>query len=115
MRSGAWLVVCGLALALPLEGCSGGYPLPPTKCDEWCKVTRGAECKDFYNPASCVANCEESNLSVAECSDQFEATLACFRRSPNALIQRCVYDNQPDDCSNEVQLLSTCSGGTFYY
>jgi hypothetical protein len=115
MRSGAWLVVCGLALAAPLEGCSGGYPLPPTKCDEWCKVTRGAMCQDWYNPASCVAQCEEANLSAAECSSEFEATLACFRRSPNALIQRCLYDNVPDDCSNEVALLSNCSGGALYY
>ena len=115
MRPGAWLVVWGLALALPLGACSGGYPLPPTKCDEWCAVTRGAMCQDWYNPASCVAQCEESHLSVVEFRDQFEATLACFRRSPDALIQRCVYDNTPDDCSSEVQILSSCSGGTFYY
>lgn len=115
MRPGAWLVLLGFALALPLEACSGGYPLPPTKCDEWCHVTRGAMCQDWYNPTSCVAQCEESNLSVPECSAEFEVTLTCFRRSPNALIQRCVYDNQPDDCSVELQLLQTCSGSTLYY
>lgn len=115
MRLGLWLVACGLGLTFPLEGCAGGYPLPPTKCDEWCRVTRGATCDEWYNPASCVAQCEESNLSVTACSTEFEATLACFRRSPNALHQRCVYDNVPDDCSNEVALLSTCSGGSLYY
>jgi hypothetical protein len=115
MRPGAWSIVAGLALALPLEGCSGGYPLPPTRCDEWCDVTRGAQCQDWYNPASCVAQCEEAHLSVPECSDQFDATLACFRRSPNALRQRCFYDTTPDDCSNEVALLSSCSGAPLYY
>ena len=115
MRSGAWLVLLGLALALPIEGCSGGYPLAPTKCDEWCSVTRGAQCKDYYSPASCVSDCEDANLSVDECSSLFEATLTCFRRSPNALIQRCIYDNVPDDCSKEVEVLSSCSGANLYY
>ena len=112
MRSGAWLVLCGLALSLPLllPACSGGYPLPPTKCDEWCHVTRGAMCKDLYNPTSCVAQCEETNLSVPECSQQFDAMLACFRRSPNALAQRCIYDTVPDDCSIEQTRLWDCSG-----
>jgi hypothetical protein len=108
--------VCGLALALPLEACSGGYPLPPTKCDEWCHVTRGGSCPDWYDPSSCVAQCEDSNFSAPECSDQLEAILACYRRSPNAGRQRCLYDGTLPDCSSEQERLSDCSGlsSSFY-
>jgi len=113
MRSGVWLVLCGLALTLPVQGCSGGYPLPPTRCDEWCDVTKGATCQEWYNPASCVAQCEESKLSADECRVPFDLTLSCFRRSPNALAQRCAYDNVPDDCETEAQAVWVCASGLF--
>lgn len=112
MRSGAWLVVGGLALTLPIEGCSGGYPLPPTRCDEWCDATKGGYCQDYYLPASCVVECEQAHLSHEACKDQFDLALSCFRSSPRALKQRCVYDNQPDDCESEAQALTVCAVGT---
>ena len=103
-----------LGLTLPVGSCSGGYPLPPTRCDEWCDVTKGATCEEYYDPAGCVIRCEEVDLGTERCSAQLDATLSCFRSIRNATEQRCVYDAVPDDCENEVQLLMGCvSGGTW--
>jgi coenzyme F420-reducing hydrogenase gamma subunit len=96
-----------------VQACSGGYPLPPTRCDEWCDVTKGAMCQDWYSPASCVAQCEESKLSADECRSSFDLTLTCFRSSPNALQQRCAYDNIEDDCQSEVETVSRCASSLF--
>jgi hypothetical protein len=111
MRSGLWLVLLGLTL--PLGSCSGGYPLPPTRCDEWCDVTKGATCEEYYDPASCVVRCEQVGLDAEGCSAQLDVTLTCFRGSRNAIAQRCAYDEVPDDCENEVQALTACVGGFF--
>jgi hypothetical protein len=112
MRSGVWLALVGLTL--PLGSCSGGYPLPPTRCDEWCDVTRGGMCEEYYNPASCVAQCEQADVDTERCSAQLDVTLSCFRRSPNAIAQRCVYDGAPDDCESEEQALTGCVTGNLY-
>ncbi len=112
MRSGAWSLLVGLALTV--LGCSGGYPLPPTRCDEWCDGTKGVVCQDYYDPADCVASCEQGNLDAEACRAQFDLVLGCFRHSPNALKQRCAYDDVPDDCENELELLVTCVGPTAY-
>jgi hypothetical protein len=107
MRSGVWLALLGLTL--PLGSCSGGYPLPPTRCDEWCDVTRGATCEEYYDPAGCVAECEQADVDTEICSAQFDAILSCFRRNRNAIVQRCVYDDVPDDCESEEQALMICA------
>jgi hypothetical protein len=111
MRSGVWLALLGLTL--PLGSCSGGYPLPPTRCDEWCDVTKGGTCEEYYNPANCVVECEQAEIGTDECKAPFDAALTCFRHSPNAVGQRCVYDAAPDDCENEWQWLMACAGGNF--
>jgi hypothetical protein len=108
MRAGRWFALVSLALALPAPACSGGYPLPPTRCDEFCDATKGGFCPDWYSPASCVANCESSETDAERCRVLFDATVSCFRTSPRALQQRCVYDNSPDDCEDELRLLLTC-------
>ena len=108
MRAGTWLALISLAVTLPTLACSGGYPLPPTRCDEFCDVTKGGFCQDYYNPASCVANCESSETDAEACRTLFDATLSCFRSSPRALPQRCAYDDQTDDCSVELALLLNC-------
>ena len=92
-----------LGLTLPLGACSGGYPLPPTRCDEWCDATRGGLCEEYYDPAGCVVECEQVELDSDACSATFDAALSCFRNHPHALEQRCVYDTAPDDCQNEFQ------------
>jgi hypothetical protein len=106
MRFGLRLVCCGLGLAL--GGCSGGYPLPPTRCDEWCDATKGRMCEDYYEPASCVAQCEQAQLDVEACRSQFDAVLSCFRHSPGVLHQACVYDGKPDDCDTQLSVFDAC-------
>lgn len=116
MRSGAWSLVIGLGLTLPVAGCSGGYPLPPTRCDEWCHTTKGAvggSCPDYYNPSSCVASCEQAEIDSEACRAEFDAVLGCYRGSPNVLKQHCYYDTVPKDCDSEEQRLLTCAGQYF--
>lgn len=109
MRIGRWLARLGLALALSTPACSGGYPLPPTRCDEYCDATKGGFCQDYYGPANCVAQCESNHTDREGCREVFDATISCFRNSPHALEQRCSYDNVPDDCENEFGLLMSCT------
>jgi hypothetical protein len=100
-------------LTLPVQGCSGGYPLPPTRCDEWCHATKGQTCQDHYDPASCVASCENADLDSEACRAQFDAVITCFRNSPSALEQRCIYGDAPDDCELESEALGLCLGAQF--
>jgi len=111
MRLGAWLALLGLAL--PVGACSGSYPLPPTRCDEYCDATKGGGCADYYNPAACVSACEQSNTDAEECRAQFDLVVSCLHTHPNAPQQRCVYNGLPDDCDNEAQSLLTCVGSQY--
>jgi hypothetical protein len=110
MRLGRWLALMSLALALPISACSGGYPLPPTLCDEWCDATKGGTCEEYYEPAGCVAECEREHLDHETCRATFDVALSCFRNSPHALEQRCTYDQLPDDCADESTALIYCVG-----
>lgn len=112
MRVGRWLTLVSLAVALPAPACSGDYPLPPTRCDEFCDVTKGGFCQEYYNPASCVANCESANTDAEGCRTAFDAVLSCFRTHPRALAQRCAYDSVPDDCESELTVLFACVSAT---
>jgi hypothetical protein len=120
MRSGAWLALLGLALGPAAGACSGGYPLPPTRCDDWCDVTKAMQCEDYYEPAGCVSQCEQGHLSAEECRPQMDAVLSCFRATPGATKQLCVYtpisyDNvgappMPYACQLEAAALTECVG-----
>lgn len=105
---GGWLWLMGAAFALPVQACSGGYPLAPTPCDEWCDATKGGFCQEYYGPASCVAECEQNDMDMDACRPAFDAMISCFRHSPHALEQRCAYDDLPDDCATESQWLGAC-------
>ncbi|MDF3070823.1 MAG: hypothetical protein K0R38_6424 [Polyangiaceae bacterium] len=86
MRLGVWLL-----LPLSFGGCSGGYPLEPTPCDELCHVTKGNACPEDYRPAACVVTCEQGDFDAEPCRQLFDAVIACFRDSPGAAEQRCDY------------------------
>ncbi len=107
MRLGVWLL-----LPLSFGGCSGGYPLEPTRCDDLCRETQGPGCPEDYAPASCVVTCERSNLDLEQCRSFFDAVLTCYRSEPNARERRCDYftpwDQRP--CELEQQALAACVG-----
>ena len=111
MRLGAWL--CAGALFLTLGGaCSGGYSLPPTPCDDWCHVTQGSygynTCYAYYDPASCVSECETAQLGNRNCTAQFQVALACYRDTPGATTSGCYYNTAPA-CFPEYQALVVCA------
>lgn len=105
------MLLGGLVLALPVEGCSGGYPLEPTPCDDWCDATRG-ECEAWYDPAGCVARCEQNNIDADECRTLFDVALDCFRHRPNAVSEDCFFflNANPNDCEKAQQALLACVG-----
>ena len=115
MRSGAWLAASSMltaALAMPLGACSGGYPLPPTRCDEWCNATENFACEEDYDPAGCVSACRRSGPAVGSddsalgpadgrCEAEFQKLIACYRAAPRTISGTCHYLQQP-----------TCGGPT---
>jgi len=109
MRVGDRLVVA-LGLVAAATACSGGYPLPPTRCDRWCDATKGGICPDYYNPAGCVASCESSHLTdVAACDPELEEVIACFHQTPGAAEDQCEYHpDRPALCYAERQSLGDC-------
>lgn len=64
-------------------GCQGGYPIPATRCDEWCDQTRRIDCEP-YDPAECVLDCESSGVGSAACADLLNQTLSCLRSKSDA-------------------------------
>ena len=110
MRLGAWLyagawLLCG--------SCSGGYPLAPTPCDDWCDATKGSwsySCGGEYRPASCVSQCEAEGLSNQHCQVEFDAAIYCYRHTPGAANQQCYFDpNRLPPCQFEVTALAACA------
>ena len=69
-------MICALfSLGVLLSSaCQGDYPLAPTNCDRWCEATKELQC-GYYDPASCVAGCEEQRMDRPECSEEFNAVL----------------------------------------
>ena len=88
MRRAAGLVLL-LGYLLCGGACSGGYPLPPTRCDEFCDATKGFECEDYYEPAACVSQCEQDDTAAEACRPQFDAAVSCFRKTPGAVAALC--------------------------
>jgi hypothetical protein len=84
MRSGAWL---WLPVALAFSACQGDYPLEPTPCDRYCRVSKGLSCY-FYDPAQCVLDCERDSDGDG-CAALLDATSTCFEQTPGALEEYC--------------------------
>jgi hypothetical protein len=102
---------CVLAFALA-TACQGEYPIPATDCDRWCDVTQGVGrgC-GFYDPAQCVADCEEEGFTHEEaCHELFDSALACFRSNPGAAATQCSFDEViARPCQAEAQALYDCT------
>ena len=96
-------------LALATGACSGGYPLEPTLCDDFCNVTQGSipYCSD-YDPAQCVVQCEAGDLTRAACRGELDALLDCVRREPTAISDQCSYSPGPRACQGETATLLFC-------
>jgi len=113
MRLGVWLcVVFGLSLALAQGACSGGYPLPATRCDTWCSATKGGDCEENYEPAGCVAACERSQILTDDaCNAEFEAVVACYRATPLISPNPGCHYFPSTTCQFENTLWAACRGG----
>ena len=114
-------IVVALSVVAMTAACSGGYPLPPTRCDEWCDATKGGTCEEYYNPAGCVSGCEASHITDAACDAWLDAVLACYRVHPEAVEAQCQgctsygSNGSPTNactvpCASEKEGLSTCVG-----
>lgn len=114
MRPRAWLGSwLSLALTFASMSCSGGYPLPPTRCDDWCNATQGMGCEADYDPASCVAACERTPFAVGsqveDCAAPFDAAVACLRAAPRNVSGDCEHLD-PSSCYTEQLRLGLCLG-----
>jgi hypothetical protein len=108
MRLGVWLVA-GVGVVIAASGCSGGYPLAPTACDEWGHATKGEECPDYYNPSSCVSNCESRSKDLEDCRKELDAEIACFQATPGAAEARCgFWSSTTVPCALESSNLAVC-------
>jgi hypothetical protein len=111
MRRAAGLVLL-LGYLLCGGACSGGYPLPPTRCDEFCDATKGFNCEEFYEPAACVSQCEQDNTAAEACRPQFDAAVSCFRKAPGAVAALCDFSSDgfsSAPCRMEEDALTSCS------
>ncbi len=102
------------ALGLGAGACSGGYPLPPTRCDDYCEATHGMQCEDGYQPANCVSLCEQGHLASEACDEPLQALLKCFRTTPGVLEQLCVYDGRANLCQQQRDAMGICVGATYF-
>jgi hypothetical protein len=116
MRLGA-SVLLALSYALGVGACSGGYPLAPTRCDEFCDATKEFQCEDYYQPAGCVSDCEQNDTDREACRTQFDAAVSCFRTNAKALSSRCNFDFSSTQqflerpCQTEETALDACTSG----
>jgi hypothetical protein len=111
MRVGVTLsVTLGLLASAAAAACSGGYPLPPTRCDEWCDATKGGSCEAYYSPAGCVSGCEASHVGDDACVPAFDAVISCYKQHPDAVDDQCrgFIPGQPVQCITEKEQLSGC-------
>lgn len=93
-----------------LCACSGGYPLPPTACDEYCNATLGYYCPDWYDPAGCVSDCEQNHQAPPECRAELDTVIACYTQNPGTIQARCSFDpSRFVPCAAEMLQLQQCA------
>lgn len=92
-----------------IGACSGGYPLPPTPCDEYCNATYGDSCPEFYDPAGCVSFCEQSRLAPASCRSELDQVIACYNSHPEVLAAFCSFSEPSYACTDARLALYCCA------
>jgi len=93
-------------------GCGGdSYSLPPTPCDDYCRVMQRASCDDD-DPADCVRHCEGSDeirRARRSCTDAWSALNECLLAAePRGFVCRDEHTRIPDACLDERRALSVC-------
>jgi hypothetical protein len=71
-----------------LGGCANEYPLAPTACDDFCRVTLRVPCDE--EPEDCVRNCELVGV-LPSCESAREELTACYSQAPSSAFV-CVGD-----------------------
>jgi hypothetical protein len=109
-RAALALAAAGLGLShLRCEG--GDYPIAPTACDDWCRVTQRAGCEEDY-PEGCVSNCEERAIGrrFPRCEPEWLELTECYRRSPDADFLCVEEESRPRPiCIDERVALTACA------
>jgi len=106
------LLRCALLGAVLLSaGCQDEYPIAATRCDRLCDVTKDVQCGE-YNPAGCVAGCEQQPLVDAACYPAFDARLTCLE-THRSQIQRTEFgcggtETKIPECAGEQMALEQC-------
>jgi hypothetical protein len=100
-------VLAGFALS----GCDDPYPIAPTACDDWCRVTQRASCEEDY-PEGCVSRCEDRSIGrrFPRCEPAWLTLIECYRAAPDSDFL-CVDDeSQPAPiCIDERIALTACA------
>ncbi|HET7543313.1 MAG TPA: hypothetical protein VFK05_25745 [Polyangiaceae bacterium] len=99
-----------IALAFALAACQDGYPIAPTRCDRWCKITRASEC-GFSSPADCVATCE-STSGFGACNEALDALLACLQAHETSIRCETWANGTIAECVAEQTRLVACAAHT---
>jgi hypothetical protein len=102
----ALLVIGNAALC---ASCQDAYPIAATECDEWCDASHLLACGS-YNPADCVALCEQQRLSRADCRGYFETALDCLHGTPNSELECASWlYTKPAPCNDDLTQLYDCA------
>lgn len=95
-----------------LLSCQDGYPIAPTACDDWCEATKEFVCTSVrYEPARCVALCEEQGFTHKEgCEAQLRAVIECYASAPPPPGPRCsaASDMAAPECASKTAELTLC-------
>jgi hypothetical protein len=114
MRSGrfhaARLVLAAFA-GIALSRCDGSYPIAPTACDDWCRVTQRANCEEDY-PEGCVSNCEDRSIGrrFPRCEAAWLTLTECYRAAPDSDFLCSDEESRPAPiCIDERVSLTACA------
>lgn len=105
MRRGVWWWLLGFGVV----ACDGSYAVPATTCDERCDLFVRA-CHQPYDPAECVAECEESRRAgqFESCAAEYELLMDCLRPQPRVF---CLSEADGTVCTAESDAYNICRNG----